>query len=160
MIVQAEQVALATMEQPEPETQETREEIPVLSSVEFKPYMDYRAVTDQSSRQWELIQQADHETDGRLTIDGYALAALGKAFGPVGTRYVFTIDGKEVLIMKADEKQTAHTKDQNDYCGENGHILEMIIDTDLVSSEVTYHGDCSKIPELAGKIEKIEVITE
>ena len=74
-----------------------------------KPWMDYRAVTDTASLQYELISQASHEDNGLLTIDGYYLAALGSAWGEVGSRYEMRIGDKTVRLIKADEKQDAHT---------------------------------------------------
>lgn len=147
-------------EEPEPEAvyEEPEEETTVLSTVTFKPYEDYRCITDQSSLQWQLIQQAYHEPDGRLTIDGFTLVALGRYWGPVGTRYEATIGGKTVYILKGDAKADCDTMACDGFCGPDGHIIELIVDTDLLSEEVIYHGDCSLIPELAGQIEKIEVI--
>lgn len=96
-----------------------------------KPYMDYRAITDTTSKQYALLQTAYSDCNGLIMIDGCYAVAMGKWFGEVGTKYKVTFDdGKEIHIIKADEKQTAHTYENNDMYGLNGHVLEMLVDTE------------------------------
>lgn len=123
-----------------------------------KPWMDYRAVTDTASLQYELISQASHEDNGLLTIDGYYLAALGSAWGEVGSRYEMRIGDKTVRMIKADEKQDAHTLNNERLVGLNGHLTEMIVDTDRLDNMAMLMGDCDYLAELTGEITEIVLI--
>lgn len=120
-----------------------------------KPWMDYRAVTDTASLQYELISQASHEDNGLLTIDGYYLAALGSAWGEVGSRYEMRIGDKTVRLIKADEKQDAHTLNGEGLVGLNGHLAEMIVDTARLDNMALLMGDCNYLAELTGEITEI-----
>lgn len=120
-----------------------------------KPWMDYRAVTDTASLQYELISQASHEDNGLLTTDGYYLAALGSAWGEVGSRYEMRIGDKTVRLIKADEKQDAHTLNGEGLVGLNGHLAEMIVDTARLDNMALLMGDCNYLAELTGEITEI-----
>lgn len=111
-----------------------------------KPYEDYRAITDSFSTQYELLSRAYHADNGLLYIDGYLAVALGSKFGEVGTKYYFTMDsGEEIPVIKADAKQDIHTLNGEGWVGTNGHLMEMIVDTDLLDSDAMWMGDCNNL---------------
>lgn len=108
-----------------------------------KPWMDYRAVTDTSSVQYELLSRAWHADSGLLYVDGCLCVALGSRWGSVGSRYLFTMStGEEVPVIKCDEKQDIHTAGGEGWTGEDGHLIEMIVDTDCLDEEAMLMGDC------------------
>lgn len=124
-----------------------------------KPYMDYRAITDTSSNQYALLLSSYTDDNGLVMIDGCYAVALGKWFGEVGSKYKVTFDnGNEICIIKVDEKQTAHTYENNDMYGFNGHIVEMLVDTDKLDDTARYTGNCDCIKAVSGTITKIERI--
>ena len=119
--------------------------------------MDYRAVTDTSSLQYDLLSRAYHADDGLLYIDGHLAVAMGSGYGPVGTKYVMTIGGTEYQVIKADAKQDAHTLDGAGWQGTDGHLIEMIVDTDLLDADAMYMGDCDcLVPGTVTEIRRIE----
>ena len=122
-----------------------------------KTYMDYRAITDTSSNQWKLLQTMTIGYDGMIRdADGYIAAALGSAFGPIGSRYVFTLeDGKELPIIKADQKQDRHTCDNNIFGLNNWDIIEFIVDSSkmpIYPNGYVYGGNFDNCPEYAGDV--------
>lgn len=124
-----------------------------------KPYMGYRAITDTTSKQYALLQTAYSDCNGLIIINGYYAVAMGKWFGEVGSKYKVTFDdGKEIYIIKADEKQTAHTYENNDMYGLNGHVLEMLVDTNKLDNTARFMGNCDYIEAITGTITKIERI--
>ena len=132
------------------------QEIAVPEHISRKPWMDYRAVTDEASEQYRLLQQAYHDESGLLYIDGHLAVALGSQFGPVGSRYTFVMStGEEVAVIKADAKQDAHTAGGFGWTGTDGHLIEMIVDTDLLDEEAMLMGDCECL--MNGTVERIYV---
>lgn len=106
-----------------------------------KPWMDYRAVTDTTSVQYELLSRAYHADNGLLYVDGYLCVALGSQFGEVGDVFTFVMDtGETIEVIKADAKQDCHTIEG--WTGVDGHLIEMIVDTDYLDDEAMVMGDC------------------
>lgn len=131
---------------------------PLTSNSACKPWMDYRAVTDTASTQWAIISQAVHRDDGLLEVDGCILVALGSYWGPVGTTYRATIGGRTVYLMKGDAKQDQHTYGGYGYEGQNGHLIEVIVDTDYLDDMAGIMGDCNYLEALQGEITEMEVL--
>lgn len=128
--------------------------LPVMSDSPVKPYMDYRAITDASSPQYAITRQAVHETDGRLTVDGYTCVALGQQYGEVGDKFIFTIGGKQYKLIMADAKRYADTAGGAGWTGRNGHVVELVVDSELLPNECKVMGDCNSL--MPGSIEKVE----
>lgn len=155
----------------EEETMET-EEIQMLHQSDVKTYMSVHAITDETSAQYQYIHNSGEvRTDERgflCTDDGYRGAALGSALGDVGTRYIFTLDtGRELKIVKVEEKDDAHTDENNFYATDNGDILEFVVDTEAEYMQENVHenglvfsGNFNNCPELEGTIVKIERVIE
>lgn len=131
---------------------------PLTSNSACKPWMDYRAVTDTASTQWAIISQAYHRDDGLLEVNGCILVALGSYWGPVGTTYRAVIGGREVYLMKGDAKQDQHTYGGYGYEGQNGHLIEVIVDTDYLAEMAMIMGDCDYIDALNGEVTELEVL--
>jgi hypothetical protein len=146
------------------------EEIKVCASSSGKTYEDYRMITDETSNQYKLIKsklKVDKKTGFLYDKDGFLAVALGYQFGPVGTRYYFTLDTGIVLpLIKTDEKDP---KDASDGCAVdiNGTVIEFVIDADAalkhfgtITNGLVLDGNYNNSPDFAGSIVKIERILE
>lgn len=126
-----EDVALVqTIEPPEPIVQ--YEAIEMLYTSSVKTYMDYRAITDKTSPQYQFIH-SDEITiceDGFLRdSEGYIGVAMGGYFGEVGSRYICRLDnGVEIKVVKVEVKAEQDTV-QDFYGKDNYDIIEFVIDT-------------------------------
>lgn len=140
-------------------------DILVCSNSQTKTYMDYKMITDKTSKQWQYINAS-----GRIKIEnGYLMegeyigVALGSYFGEIGTKYIFTLDtGKQIKVVKIEEKADAHT---NNGCQQkwDGSVIEFVIDSNAFeksSNEYVYNGNFNNIEQFNGHIEKIEMVTE
>lgn len=155
------EIPLKAQEPAEDENPAQNEEMsltPLTSNSANKPWMDYRAVTDTASTQWAIISQAVHRDDGLLEVNGCILVALGSYWGPVGTTYRATIGGREIYLMKGDAKQDQHTYGGYGYEGQNGHLIEVIVDTDYLDEMAGIMGDCDYLEALRGEVTELEVI--
>ena len=146
------------------------EEIEVCASSSGKTYEDYRMITDETSNQYKLIKsklKVDKKTGFLYDKDGFLAVALGYQFGPVGTRYYFTLDTGIVLpLIKTDEKDP---KDASDGCAVdiNGTVIEFVIDEDAalkhfgtITNGLVLDGNYNNSPDFAGSIVKIERILQ
>lgn len=85
--------------------------IPVCSNSQTKTYMDYKMITNKSSKQWQYINASGKIKieNGYLMEGEYIGVALGSYFGEIGTKYIFTLDtGKQIKVVKIEEKADAH----------------------------------------------------
>lgn len=153
-------------------TTQTTEAVKIPYSGDFsaKTYMDYRKITNKHSTQYKYIH-SDEITiteDGFLqTADGYTGAALGSYFGPIGSKYIFTLDSGIVLkLVKVEAKSDAHTCAANFAAGSND-VIELVIDTaaeymqaNVYSNGLVWQGNFNNCPEFTGNIVKIEKVTQ
>lgn len=115
--------------------------------------MDYRTITDTTSKQYSLIQQSTIR-NGLLYIDDYVLVALGSYYADIGTKYLLTFESGETLkVIKGDEKSDNHVVN-NCYHKSNKSMIEFIVDTNTLSTELKVAGDLNGLFE--GKVVKIE----
>ena len=127
-------------------------------------------ITDETSDQYKLIREklkVDRKTGFLYDRNGFLAAALGYQFGPIGTRYYFTLDTGIVLpLVKADEKAP---KDASDGCQVdiNGTVIEFIVDADAalkyfgtITNGLVMDGNLNNSEYLQGEIVKIEKIKE
>lgn len=120
-------------------------------------YMDYRAITDTSSKQWELQQVAWTDDQGFRRIGDDYCVALGTFYGQVGDRFRITTDrGNVYSVIQADAKGW----DSNGWyhVAGNGKInlVEFIVATEYLPNEVTVMGDCGVLDNIGGNVVKIE----
>lgn len=129
---------------------------PASDNTDWKPYEDYRCITDTASEQYELLQSAVVRHDGLLEVDGYIAVALGEAWGEVGDKLVFTLNANgsehEVKVIIADRKQRQHTRDG--WHGHNGHTIEAVVDTYSLPKEARMKGSVDAIALMDGQIVK------
>lgn len=133
-----------------------------LSSLDtsFKAYMDYRCITDTSSVQYELQQQA--YTDGRgfrRIGDDYCVALGTGITGGCGERFMITLDsGSSFTVIVSDIKSDCHTDSTCCYVPRydgSGNVVEFIIDTDMADGGMLSSGNAGYYDDLSGSIASI-----
>ena len=124
-----------------------------------KPYMDFRCVTSPESEQWKLLHSENCVSagNGLMSVDGYYCVAMGQNFGSIGDRFIAVLEKDngeryEVGLIMADAKQMCHTRNNEGWVGVNGHVFEMVVDTDVLNPTAKVMGDCNYVPELKGKV--------
>lgn len=129
----------------------------------FKAYMDYRCITDTSSIQYELQQQAYTDERGFRRIGDDYCVALGTGItGGCGERFLISLDsGYSFTAVVSDVKSDEHTDATNCYVprGDNsGNVVEFIIDTDYAESNMLSSGNAGYYDDLSGNIISVDVI--
>lgn len=107
----------------------------------FKCYMDYRTITDTSSRQYKLRQVATTDENGLRKIGDYYCVAMGTFYGDVGdTFYIETDEGASWKVILADIKADNHTNSTHQYTKANGCIMEFLVDTNKLPTSIKTSG--------------------
>lgn len=111
-------------------------------------FMDYRAVTCQTSNQWKLLRSDECYTGNRgirMIGDRYCIA-VGTYYAPsVGTKLDLVMaDGSVLKCIVGDFKADHDTDSNNQFQAYDGSVAEFIID-----GEVFY--DTSQYPEECGQ---------
>lgn len=120
-------------------------DLPEEADGKFKTYMDYRKITDKSSKQWALQEQAWTEGRGFRKIGEHFLVAVGTFYAKeVGKELLIELeDGQRIKAIVGDIKQDKHTDPTNRYVPVNGNIVEFIVDVEKLNPEVIRRGDVS-----------------
>lgn len=131
----------------------------------FKAYMDYRTITDVTTKQWELQQIAYTDCQGLRCIDGYYCVAMGSFYiNELGDKFLITLeDDTTIAVIAADYKADIHTNATNQYVQlKNGdiNIIEFIVDEDVLNAEIAHKGSIHYYENFSGNITKIERIIE
>lgn len=150
--------------EPQPEPQPTVEEnttgdfsISPYAS-DFKSYMDYRAITNTSSTQYKMQQEAYTDENGLRKIGEHFCVAMGTYYGNLGDiLYVETDKGASWTVILSDVKSDAHTDSTHRYTVSNHCMMEFIIDTRAMSTSVKRSGTINSLG-FQGKICYIEKI--
>lgn len=130
----------------------------------FHLYMDYRALTDTASRQWELQQMAWTDSDGFRRIGDDYCVALGTVYGEIGDRFIITTDeGNTYTAIMSDAKgsDAVFYDDIHSwyhYAGNGCNVVEFVVQTEYLPSAVTISGSCGAVDYLSGNIVSIERI--
>ena len=139
--------------------------LPSIENNSFKTYMDYRMITDTSSKQWEMQQSAYTDENGLRKIDEYYCVALGSGISDkLGNKFKITFEsGETIKVIAADQKADRHTDSTNTYMDlGNGriNIVEFIVHTENMPSIVRTMGDISHMPgdKFYGNIVEMEAI--
>ena len=125
----------------------------------FKTYMDYKKITNKSSRQWHLQQLAYTDSEGFRKFNDSYLVAVGTYYADeVGKEFRVTLDSGIVFhAMVGDIKQDIHIDANNQYVTMNGNIMEFIVDVDKLDELTKKLGNVSN-SGLEGSIIKIEEV--
>lgn len=136
----------------------------------WKTWMDYRAVTNKASAQYKLIHKwgwcdsqgfmrVNGERDLGIT-DDYYMIALGNYYGTkMGTKYRITTDTGNVFYgILSDAKAFPEVNSTKQYGLRNKDIVECLVYTPKLNSNVKRMGSANVYAPLNGSITKIERI--
>lgn len=130
----------------------------------FKTFMDYRTITNKSSKQYALQQECWTDDDGIRRHDEYYVVAMGTYYSEsVGKKFVIHFDnGNSIDVIIGDIKDNAHTDSSRRFISHNGNIVEFVVDSRKISDLCGKMGDMSysSYTDLSGGIIKIEEIVE
>lgn len=134
--------------------------LPSRSDGRFKSYMDYRTITDETSLQYKLQQDAITDVFGFRRYNDYYMVAVGTFYSKkVGQKFNIELQsGKTFNVIVADIKMDIHTDEANhQYDKINNSIIEFIVNVDRISSNSRIRGN---MIEFSGPIKSIEEILE
>lgn len=144
------------------------EEIISCSTSSTKSYMDYKAITNTSSKQYKHIQKYMEVHSSGLLIDedGFIGVALGSYYGNIGDRFYFTLETGVVLpVVKIDAKANVDTDDDGCEHNSDSSVLEFVIDYDKaleffgrISNQYILNGNFNNYELFKGKIIKVEKV--
>ena len=125
----------------------------------FKSYMDYRCITNRSSRQYKLQRKAvTNKSNGLRMIKGLYCLALGSYYTrKIGAKVDLVMgSGKVVKCITADMKSDRDTVN-NHRQHRDGSVAEFVVDTRKLSKKVRRMGDVSYTSPFKGRIKKIRI---
>lgn len=108
----------------------------------FKSWMDYRKITNTTTRQWRLQQTATTDEYGFRKVGDYYMVAMAKMYGPVGTKYMITFSGGQTMpVIIGDLKA-------NTSCVHpDGSMIELIVDSQIMPGNVKRSGNYNSMIE-------------
>ena len=124
----------------------------------FKSYESYKSITNTSSPQYALQQEAYTGDYGIRMVDGRYCVAMGSYWATeIGTKMDVTLETGEVIpVILGDNKQDIHTDSTHKYGLDNHDVLEFIVDMSEIPTEVSNCGSFNCIFE--GKVSKVEIV--
>lgn len=141
------------------------EEINSCSESAIKTYMDYRAITNTASTQYRFIDEHMNVDKSGLLIDGdgFIGVALGSYYGPIGSRYYFTLSSGAILpLVKVEAKSDNHTVGGCN--AQDGSVIEFVIDSDVAhnffggNNGYVLNGNFNNYEAFNGEIIKVEAV--
>ena len=125
---------------------------------EFKTYMSWTAITLKTSPQYRLQQQATTGEYGIRVVDGRYCVALGSYWArEIGTEIdIYMVNGDVLHCILGYCKRDEHTDPYHQYGKLNGDVLEFIVDTKEIPSEVKRTGSFNCI--FPGKVSHMEIV--
>lgn len=132
---------------------------PLIADSGFRSYMPSSAITDKTSKQYSLKQQATVNNDGLLEINGYVLVAIGTGWGiSVGERATVITENGSYNIIVADIKANCHTDSTNKVTVLNGCVVEFIVNISKLDRKVKTSGNIATISKYSGKVLQIKKV--
>lgn len=124
------------------------------SKRDFKSYMPYTAITNKSSTQYKLQQQATTDSDGIRCINSKPMVAVGTGWGVnVGDNVLITCDnGNSFEAVVGDIKANSHTMSDNKTTASNGCRCEFIVDMNRLNKSVKTLGSVSALSKYNGYV--------
>jgi hypothetical protein len=112
-------------------------ELPSEADGQFKSYMDYRKITDRTSKQYALQQLCYTDKLGFRRFNGDYVVAVGTGYADrIGQELIVTLSSGVIFTaIVGDIKRNSDTDPTNRYIPSNGNIIEYIVDT----LEMDYH---------------------
>ena len=126
--------------------------VTVCSTSTFKSWMDYRAITSPSSKQYALQKEATTDKNYGFRLHGdFVMVAMGPQYGPVGAKYIIEFeDGKVLKVVVGDIKHQGCTSG-------DGSMLEFIVDRHVVPQFLKVSGDFNSV--FKGSIQSIREVS-
>ena len=139
--------------------QETYESMTIpYGSTDSYMFMDYRAITDTSSLQWQLQQYAYDGNYGIRMVDGCYCVAVSSMYGNIGDKIKVTTDkGNSYWCIIADIKGYDsvngwyHVNSQGTI-----NLIEFVVNDDLIPNECWQFGDMGVLDNIGGNVVKVE----
>ena len=124
---------------------------------DFKSYMPYTAITNKSSVQYKLQQQALTNEDGIRCLESRPMVAVGTGWGlKVGDTALVTCEnGNSFEVVIGDIKADIHTDTNNKTTISNGCRCEFIVDINSLNTIVKHNGNVAVLEKYNGYITNI-----
>lgn len=120
----------------------------VCSTSDFKSWMDYRAITDQTSAQWALQQSSSTDVQGVRLNDGRLMVAMASTYGAVGDKLnILLSSGLLIEVVLGDIKAGTACEHPDT------SMLEFIVDEERLDSQARILGNLNII--YPGRITRI-----
>lgn len=120
-----------------------------------KRYMDYRTITDRSTAQWELQQEAKTDEYGFRRYGDAYMVAVGTYYAQTcGDVFEITLDsGFTFTALVSDIKRDCDTDEKNQH--RSGNVVEFIVDSGAIPRDAALMGDMSYGTPMRGRITAI-----
>lgn len=113
-----------------------------------KTYMGYTTITNTSSKQYKLQQNAYTDEQGFRKIGNRYLVAIGTAFNTeIGQEFDAELENGTIIECIVGDIKSDKDTDKTNVFTAQGCCLEFIVDTKVLNSEVKKMGDCSYLCE-------------
>ena len=129
---------------------------------QFKSYMSYSAVTDESSDQYKLLNAdscyTNSENGLRMVGDRYCIAVGTGYCAEIGTWIDVVLEnGNVIKCILSDIKANQHTDAFHRYHSVDGSVVEIVIDKEVFDEVKDDSGTVNFISGFEGKVESIIV---
>lgn len=126
-----------------------------------KSFMDYRTITDKTSRQYKLQKEAYTSDEGIRMVDGRYCIAIGNGFeADTGTPVDLTLaDDTVIECVVSDIKQDIDTDDTN-MVANDGSIAEFVVDRKVLDHDTLYTGDICSIDGFSEDVVNVRVYVD
>ena len=123
----------------------------------FYSFMDFRAITSRTSRQWDLQQRAVTDSSGIRRYNGRVMTAVGTGWGfSVGDNiYVHFCNGDILPAVVGDVKSDMHTCINNKITRHNGCVMEHIICSYTLPQNIRTSGNMATMGVINGYVVNI-----
>lgn len=117
-----------------------------------KRFMDYRTITDRTTSQWVLQQEAVTDEYGFRRYGGAYMVAMGTYYAQTcGDVFEIVLDsGFSFTALVSDIKRDCDTDEKNQH--REGNVVEFIVDSDAIPRDAALMGDMSYGTEMQGEI--------
>ena len=132
------------------------------STSSSKTYMDYRKITNKSSKQYKYIKKHMKPKGGLLyDNEGNLGVALGSWWGDIGSKWVIELDtGITLNVVKIDEKANKHVNNGCEHKKDKS-VIEFVIDVRSIpkswngSNGYVLNGNFNNLNDFNGSIKRV-----
>lgn len=145
-------------------------DVPTNIDTDFYGYMDYNCITDDTTVQWDMQQNAWTDWQGLRRYNNDYMVAMGSYYSDyeVGSRFEITLDNDTVFtVILGDLKKDIHTNKTHMYTPVyddwqlvKANVIEFIVDENQLSSDVKKLGTISGYDSFDGNIKSIKKLIE